>query len=97
MSRGQYTRGLRASVLPKDELHGFGDASHASSVAVLVQDVGHAETPSTQTLRYIVDELADDLRRLGEIMGTDGPVWNLEDALTAASSAAPGAPESSEG
>ena len=58
---------------------------------------GHAETPSTQTLRYIVDELADDVRRLGEIMGSGGPVWNLEDALVTASSAALGAPESSEG
>ncbi len=58
---------------------------------------GHAETPSTQTLRYIVDELADDVRRLGEIMGTGGPVWNLEDALVTASSAGPGAPENSEG
>ena len=57
----------------------------------------HAETPSAQTLRYIVDELADDVRRLGEIMGTGGPVWNLENALVTASSADPGAPESSKG
>ncbi len=57
----------------------------------------HAETPSAATVRYIVDELTDDVRRLGEIMGTGGPVWNLEDALLRASSATPGGPERSEG
>jgi len=57
----------------------------------------HAETPSAATVRYIVDELTDDVRRLGEIMGTGGPVWNLEDALLRASSATPDGPERSEG
>ncbi len=57
----------------------------------------HAETPSAATVRHIVDELTDDVRRLGEILGTGGPVWNLEDALVRASSTAPDAPERSKG
>ena len=57
----------------------------------------HAETPSAATVGYIVDELTDDVRRLGEILGTGGPVWNLEDALVRASSTAPDAPERSKG
>ncbi len=56
-----------------------------------------ADTPSAETVRYIVDELADDVRRLGELMGTGGPVWNLEDAAVTVSSTAPGPPERSEG
>ncbi len=56
-----------------------------------------AETPSAETVQYIVDELADDVRRLGEIMGTGGPVWNLDDALVTASCAAPAGPEKSKG
>jgi len=55
-----------------------------------------AETPSAETVRYIVNELAADVRRLGEIMGTDGPVWNLGDAGETASSTPPARPTGTE-
>ncbi len=51
-----------------------------------------AESASTDTVRYIIDELADDLRRLGVIMGMDLPVWNLGDAGETASSTSPASP-----
>ena len=55
-----------------------------------------AETPSAETVRYIVNELADDVRQLGGIMGTDAPVWNLGDAGEAASSPTPAHPTGTE-
>ena len=56
-----------------------------------------AETPSTETVRYIVNELADDVRQLQEIMGTDEPVWNLGDAIETASNTSPAGPRGTEG
>jgi hypothetical protein len=55
-----------------------------------------AETPSAETVRHIVDELTDDVRQLGEIMGMDTPVWNLGDAGETASSTPPAHPTGTE-
>jgi len=57
----------------------------------------HAETPSAETVRYIVNELADDVRQLSEIMGTDEPLWDLGDARATASSTSPARPRGTEG
>ena len=57
----------------------------------------HAETPSAETVRYIVNQLADDIRQLGEILGTDEPVWNLGDAHDTATRTSPARPRGTEG
>jgi hypothetical protein len=36
----------------------------------------HDVPPSAQTIAYIYAELANDLQRLGELMGLDGPPWH---------------------
>ena len=64
---------------------------------VLPKATGRAETPSEETVRYIVNELADDVRQLSEIMGTDGPVWIFGDDRETTASTSPARPGGHEG
>ena len=56
-----------------------------------------AETPSAETVRYIVSELAGDVRKLSEIMGKDELVWNFDDTRETTSSTSPAPPRGHEG
>lgn len=69
-----------------------GGARDALRRFLLPKAPDRPETPSAETVRFIVDELADDIRRLGEIMGARTPLWNLADAETIISSSAPAGP-----
>lgn len=37
------------------------------------------ETPPAVTIEYIIDQVIDDVRELGEILGADEPVWKREE------------------
>ena len=84
-----YRRLLRPLLNPKarDSLRRF----------LLPKAPDRPETPSSDTIRYIADELADDLQRLAGLMGLDGQPWNLGEGRAMASSVAPSGPRESKG